>query len=288
MSLIIRSLLPALILLSSSINLSAQVQIDTLSWEIETLDGNSFIGKLIEQDKDKILLETEIYGRINIPRKSIKDMVQIQPEEMVGDEYFFKNPHASRYFFAPNGYGLEKRKGYYENTWILFNQVSYGFNDYFTVGAGVMPLFLFGGTPTPVWITPKVQFPLVKDKWNIGTGILLAAIVPEEGVAGIPYFVNTFGSRDHNLTIGIGYGFTGDGWAEMPIFNLSGITRLSKKTFFMTENYYLNIDGQSVGLISLGGRTVQKRLAVSYGLVIPIADLGFFLAIPWLGINIPF
>ncbi len=215
-------------------------------------------------------------------------MVQIMPEEMIEGEYFFKNPHASRYFFGPNGYGLEKGKGYYENTWVFFNQVSYGFNDYFTLGVGVMPLFLFGGAPTPVWITPKVQFPVVEDKLNIGAGVLAVAILPEEGMAAVPYGVITYGSRDNNITLGVGYGFSENGWAEIPTFSLSGMKRLSKKTYFMTENYYLNIDGESIGLISLGARTVQKKLAISYGLIFPIADIGSFIAIPWLGINVPF
>ena len=83
---IIRSFLLLFLISAATINLSAQVQLDTLLWEIETLDGNSFIGKLIEQDQEKVLLETETYGRIRIPRASIRDMVQIQPEEIIGDE----------------------------------------------------------------------------------------------------------------------------------------------------------------------------------------------------------
>ena len=154
------------------------------------------------------------------------------------------------------------------------------------MGVGIVPLFLFAGAPTPVWITPKVQFPVVKDKLNMGGGILLAAIISEEGYIGLPYFVSTFGSRVRNLTIGGGYLMTeGDNRAA---FTLSGITRVSRKTFLMTENYLLPGEQESVVIISLGGRTVQKRLAISYGLVFPIADIGEFIAIPWLGINVPF
>ena len=58
--------------------------------------------------------------------------------------------------------------------------------------------------------------------------------------------------------------------------------------YLLTENYYLNIDGEGIGIISLGGRTVQKRLSITYGLILPIADIGAFVAIPWLGIHVPF
>jgi hypothetical protein len=71
---------------------------------------------------------------------------------------------------------------------------------------------------------------------------------------------------------------------------LSGMTRVGKKTYLITENYYLSVgEGQSIGIIMLGGRSVQKRLAIDYGLVLPVGtDLGEFLAIPWLSITLPF
>ena len=192
------------------------------------------------------------------------------------------------YFFVPNGYGLKKGEGYYQNTWILFNQLSYGLHDYFSLGVGMLPLFLFAGAPTPLWITPKVQFPVVEDKVNMGAGLLAATIIPEGGVIGITYGVVSLGSRDHNLSAGLGWGFSDGGWADVPTFSLSGMTRISVKTFLMTENYFINTGGDNIGIISLGGRTVQRRLAVDYGLIFPLADIGEFIAIPWLGITVPF
>jgi hypothetical protein len=56
----------------------------------------------------------------------------------------------------------------------------------------------------------------------------------------------------------------------------------------MTENYFINTGGENFGIISLGGRTVQRRLAVDWGLIFPLADIGEFIAVPWLGITVPF
>ncbi|MEZ5070324.1 MAG: hypothetical protein R2751_04985 [Bacteroidales bacterium] len=42
--------------------------------------------------------------------------ILLQSNDLVEGEYWFSNPHATRYFFGTNGYGLEKGEGYYQNT----------------------------------------------------------------------------------------------------------------------------------------------------------------------------
>jgi len=261
------------------------------TWVIETEDGNEFTGEILSEDQEALMLRTITYGDIRIPANQIRSKILLQPENFVEGEYWFSNPHATRYFFGTNGYGLRKGEGYYQNTWILFNQVNYGFTDNFSMGAGIVPLFLFAGAPTPVFITPKATLPLVKDKLNVGLGGLFALVLGEGLSFGLPYGTLSIGGRDHNLAIGAGWGFSNDGgWAERPTVMLSGMTRVGEKGYLLTENYYLGFEGgNSIGIISFGGRSVQKRLAIDYGLVLPVgADIGSFIAIPWLGITVPF
>ena len=159
------------------------------------------------------------------------------------------------------------------------------------MGVGIVPLFLFAGAPTPVFITPKVTMPLVKEKFNLGLGGLFATVLGEGPSFGLAYGTLSIGSRDHNLAIGAGWGFSNDGgWTERPAIMLSGMTRVGKKGYLLTENYYLGFGGESsIGIISFGGRSVQKRLAIDYGLILPVGtDIGSFVGIPWLGITIPF
>jgi hypothetical protein len=261
------------------------------TWVIETLDGNEFTGEILSEDQGALMLRTITYGDIRIPLNLIRSRILLQPGNFVEGKYWFSNPHATRYFFGTNGYGLKQGEGYYQNTWILFNQVNYGFTDNFSMGAGIVPLFLFAGAPTPVFITPKATLPLVKEKLNVGIGGLFAVVLGEGLSFGLPYGTLSIGGRDHNLAIGTGWGFSNDGgWAERPTIMLSGMTRVGGKGYLLTENYYLGFGGRSsIGIISFGGRSVQKRLAIDYGLILPVgADIGSFIAIPWLGITVPF
>jgi hypothetical protein len=135
---------------------------------------------------------------------------------------------------------------------------------------------------------------VVRDKFNLGAGLLFAHVLGDGSSFGIAYGASTFGTRESNLTLGAGWGFSAYDsnwdWSDRVTLMLSGMTRVGKKTYLITENYYLSVgEGESIGIIMLGGRSVQKRLAVDYGLVLPLGtDLGEFLAIPWLSITLPF
>ncbi len=66
-----------------------------------------------------------------------------------------------------------------------------GVTNYFSIGAGIVPVFLFGGGATPVWITPKFSIPVVKDKFNVGAGALVGTVLGASGTGfGLLYGLN--------------------------------------------------------------------------------------------------
>jgi len=256
---------------------------------IETIGGNQYIGIILEENLSIVKIKTDELGEITLNRNIIKKIEPIERKQMIGNEYWFENPQATRYFWAPNGYGLRKGEGYYQNVWLFFNQFAFGLTDNLSLGAGIVPAFLFAGAPTPVWLTPKFSIPVVKDKFNIGAGALLGTVIgAEDANFGILYGIATFGSRDKNLSIGLGYGYAGGEMAKAPAINVNAMIRISKGSYFMTENYYIPRD-LAIALISLGGRSMVRNVGLDYGLFIPIvSNMSTFVAIPWLGITVPF
>lgn len=270
-------------------SVKSQTTNDTTLVNIETVDGNEFIGQIVSEDSLKIVVKTEKLGEISIFRSDIKRQEILEVQQIKEGKYWFPNPQSTRYLWSPNGYGLKQGEGYYQNIWVLWNQFAYGLSDNFSIGGGIIPLFLFGGTPTPVFITAKFSIPVVENKFNIGAGAIAGTILGEEETGfGILYGLSTFGTPDNNVTVGMGYGFAGGEWASSPMININGMFRVSSRGYFITENYYINAGGENVVLITLGGRSIIKKAALDYGLVIPIADIGQFVAIPWLGFTVPF
>ncbi|MBE0638158.1 MAG: hypothetical protein IH598_06550 [Bacteroidales bacterium] len=216
-------------------------------------------------------------------------MELIIPTKMKEGQYWFDNPQATRYFFSPNGYGLKAGEGYYQNVWVLFNSFAVGVTDNISIGAGMVPLFFFGES-TPMWITPKFSIPVKSDKFNLGGGALIGTVLGEENAGfGIVYGLVTSGSKDNNVTFGMGYGYAGGDWAQSPMLNFNGMFRTGARGYFITENYFINGADANVLLISLGGRQIIKNAGLDYGLLLPFSsEMDQFIAIPWLGITLPF
>ena len=267
---------------------SSPISKEDATWRIVTNDGFDFVGKIINKDNQVIELETIKFGTIKIQRLSIKNMNIVTEEQMVGGDVWFENPQGTRYFYSPNGYGLKKGEGYYQNIWVLVNQVSVGITDYITMGVGTVPVFLFGEPILPLWITPKVSIPIVKDKFNVGAGALLFSLIGEDETFGLVYGVATYGDRNTNVNVGVGYAFTEDGWAKKPTITISTMLRTGKKGYFISENFIINDGNETIVLLSFGGRTVWPRMSLDYGLVIPVNVGAGLIAIPWLGFVIPF
>ena len=137
---------------------------------------------------------------------------------------------------------------------------------------------------------PKIFNTHIKEKINLGGGALLGIVVGEEGIPfGITFATATFGPHDKNFTFGLGYAFAGGSPASAPLINIGGLIRVSRNSYLMTENYIFTGSGTTTGISILGGRSMINKSAIDYGLAFPVVqDLGGFVAIPWLGLTIPF
>jgi hypothetical protein len=265
---------------------SAQEKSDRVV-RVTTTDGNILMGTLIQENDQHIILSVEGIGEVTIERNRISSIQVIDPERIRDGQYWFVNPQGTRYFFAPNAIGLKKGAGYYQNTWIFFNNVNYGVTDNFSIGAGTVPVFLLGVSAVPIWVLPKVSIPVTSENIHVAAGALLGGVIGEDGGGfGLAYGNATFGNRDKNITVGIGYGYGGDEWSDTPLVNISGLYRSGRKFQWLAEIYFLpGIEGSGVGL--LGARWAPENFAVDFGLGRPLSDSGF-IGLPWLGVTIPF
>ena len=259
-------------------------------YRIEMNDGNAFIGKIVEIDAEKVILNTEAVGKITLHRKYIKKIERINSLEGAKKKDGDLLLHSTRYLFTSSAYGMEKGEAYYQNILVFYNQFNIGITDQFSVAAGIIPFFLLAGSPTPIWITPKYAFPLVKDKINLSVGVMFGDVLFDDNGLGIlPHIAISYGPREKNISFGVGYFLAEGQVVPYPIIDISGIIRVSRKTFLMMENH-LTSDGSFVaGIAILGAKSMLSNSALSYGLGIPFSsDYMEFIGIPWIGLTIPF
>lgn len=278
------------VMLFLSFQFIAAQDVDQEHVKVEMQNGSVYIGVVVSEDDTTLVLRTEDIGEIRIDKSNIKHRNSIDPDKIENGEAWFENPNSTRYLFATNGLGLKKGEGYYQNTWIFFNNVNYGVTQNFSLGGGLIPTFLFGTTAVPIWVMPKASIPLVKDNLHAAVGGLFGGVVGdgESFGLGLAYGVLTYGNTDNNLTFGMGYGYADGTWADIPIFTLSGMYRIKEKLYLISENYFVVADGESVGMLSGALRWSPDNFAVDFGLIRP-TDIGLdFIGVPWLGVSIPF
>lgn len=286
---------------------------ETANFHVETNDGNDYIGTKISEDKDVVKMNTAKLGDITIKKSDIKKMEDIAADRVKEGDFLFDNPNSTRYLFAPSAYALKKGEGYYQNTWVFFNQVSFGFTDKFTLGLGTMPLFLFNKDAakfSPFWITPKYTFGSQEKKINFAVGgiyfffpFLDKKALGSTLSTGILYGTGTFGNRDKNISVGLGWGFarasgltTGTGtngtntvFGKRPTLNISGMYRFSKRSYVVSENWFVSTGGDATAIFSAAYRYAGKNVSIDLGLLTTGSSVDTGLPfIPWLGVVLPF
>lgn len=77
---------------------SAQNQQDSTKTRVETIDGNEFIGIVLEKNTDFIRLKTDNLGDITIKMTDVKRVSEIGPVLSKDGVFWLDNPQATRYF----------------------------------------------------------------------------------------------------------------------------------------------------------------------------------------------
>lgn len=250
--------------------------------KIELTNGEEVYGYIKEQTIEKLTIETK-EGEIRIiPLKLIESWERVVDRKGKHHSRSY-NVQSSSYFISGNALGIKKGEGYYRNGWVLFNEASYGITDFFSIRGGLIPIIFFGESNMPYWINPKVNLPLIENKIHLGAGLLIGGITDMQspGLSGLGYGNVTIGNRDNNFTLTGGVAFSEGSTQRLPAIGLSGMFRMSRSFYLITENYII----EGFGFFSLGGRSIWSGLSLDYGLFVPVeAEIPF----PWLGIMIPF
>lgn len=297
-------ILATIILLGFSAHSIAQksewktMRFDSLDYyRLELKDGTEMIGNVIGQDSLNVYLKTKYIPRIEVSYESIAKIEIIAKENIQGGSYWFRNPHTTRYFFAPSAFNLKKGEGYYQNTYLFLNSFNVGVTDHFSIGGGFEIISLFGslssGEFSPIFfITPKLSFEATKN-FRYGFGVFYVNIPDlfEEGRegAGITYAMGTYGNENRNITIGSGLSFTDSGFDRRPIFTVCGLSRFSNRTAFVTENWILYDGTKTTGIYSYGFRFFGSKMAVDLGFI-NNSDIskGIFIGIPYVDFTVKF
>lgn len=256
---------------------SVQAQIDPNTVpEVGTMvritmtDGSVYLGEIISQETGIIRLKTANLGTLQVPTINIKRLEDLTGEKMRKGQYWFENPSYNRYFLGQSAQPLRKGEGYYQNIWVFFNAAHYGITKNISVGGGFEFLSTFGAQTPIFFLAAKAGFPFGQ-RSSAGATIRYLNIADiggdddvETDLAGGIFLGTaqyTYGTSDHNLTAGIGYGVAGKEAGDRPVFMISGQTRPGRRFGLLTENYIIPVDNGIEAIFIYGMRFMGERIS---------------------------
>lgn len=235
---------------------------------IITLNDNSEIrGTLLNEDDNKIVIQSDQLGLITFQKSEIKNIVRLN------EKGWSPNPHPTKYFLGQSAFSLKKGDGYYQNIMAVFNSVQYGFNDRLSGGIGVELITLTAGNPI-LYANLKYAMPIA-DKFRMAVSGNYITLV-DEGSIGFMSGLATYGNMEHNLTVGAGYGIAGGELSSDAVITVNGMTRIAKRFSLITENYILPGNGEAVN--TFGIRLINKKNTMDFLLLegrFPLVDFVF-------------
>ncbi len=278
-------------------NVIVNLEIDTLNEVLINLkDGENIKGYFVSLSKNELQIKNEFLGTVSIQLYNILRIKKIYYNEVVEnkiDKYNLKNPnkldiisfggnndskfepqfYSHKYYVSNNYYGLKKKEFIYQNLWYLYNGVDYGLNDNFSIGGGALMMFVSG------FVNIHLRSQMELNKY-IKLGLTYNVFFANEfgsnsGVKtfGVLMGGATIGSEFNNITFSLGKGnFKNNdpfGTSNPDLnnygFSISGILKINKATYLITDNFLMNKYEEKY--FSIGFRFLGKNTSIDLGLM---------------------
>ena len=263
-------ILSLVFLLSSSGN--AQVKTDTSgnvgnNVIIILHDKSEIKGELVSDDDTEIKIRSNTPNMLTFQKKEVKQIIYLGKRDRI------PNPNPTGYFISQSAFNLNKGEGYYQNIYGFINVVGYGITDRFSAIVGTEIITLFYVFAPILFTNLKYGFPIAKNLQVAASFSYLndiGSLDDELEFASLSALL-TYGNQEHNITLGTGYYAINGEIDNAELLTISGMTRLTRRLAFITENYLLPED--NVAITSGGLRYIARRITVGL-LIFPV--LGVF------------
>ncbi|MDE0470803.1 MAG: hypothetical protein OXH57_02585 [Ekhidna sp.] len=219
-------------------------------------DKSEIKGELVSDGEEEIVVKSETLSMLTLQKTEVKQIIYLESKDRL------PNPNPTKYFIGQSAFNLSKGEGYYQNIYGFINIVEYGITDRFSAIAGteiLTLLYVFA----PIFFTNlKYGVPIAKNLRGAASFSYLndtGSLDDELEFASLNALL-TYGNVEHNITFGTGYYAIGGEIDNTELLIISGMTRLTRRLAFITENYLLPED--DIAVRSAGLRYIAKKVTV--------------------------
>ncbi len=261
--------------------------------EIITYDGNEFIGEIVSENEQEIVIKTLSGITLTIPKFSILKRNEFQGKVVEG-KIWRADPNKSMYMFAPSAFPIEDKKSYCRDFCLFFPSYNRGFGNTVSVQIGAFWFPGIGLGNTPLVGSIKMSLPSFSIFQFAGGMMYVRLPSFDDGSSstgmGFTFVTGTIGDNFTHASASLGWGYIqheGD-WEFMndPILVLAGNYRNSDSFAFIYEGWFFP-KGEIKNQPMMGSlRFLGKRFSFDFGglffldmegLPFPIINFAYYL-----------
>lgn len=265
-------------------------------YQITLNDGSMVSGKLLSITDTEVVIESGSMGEVRLQKANIKSMTEVLAINDKKTGIWFENPNPSKYLLGSSAIPMEKKTGYYQNTWIFFNSISYAFTNNISVSGGfeIFSLMAGGDGVYAFYINPKASFKVANNFYAGGTILYANTIKTAADFGGLATFNGfaTYGNKNNNITGGLGWGWADGDFSSKPLITISGMARVSRRIALVSENWIIpevGDGGNYYGILSYGIRFLGEKTSIDLAFINnPDIASEIVIGIPWLDFVINF
>lgn len=261
---------------------------DTEIIEVKMKGGEVFIGKLKKLGADSLILDHKTLGRLALPRVDIKKSVNLDNKGVFKEEGWKKEKYQGKYLALPTAMPIGEGNSYYSNYSLFINTFSFGLSENISITTGFETVSIFAGQFPVLFVNPKISIPAGENVYlGVGTSVFFGTFDSQAGLGVLTYANTTIGSSSKNVTAGLGFAFSSDEDAEVPLVYQFGFTLpLGKRINLISEAV---LDSSFDGAINFGIRIITKGNTIfDIGLFRPTEfDNIEIIGVPLLSLSIP-
>ena len=233
---------------------------------ITTMNGGIFVGPIITDNAQVLVVKTNDRGEVSIPKYQVKSMKELEEGQLNKDGEYVSDPlFATRYFITTNSFPMKKGDNY--TSLNLFGpEFHFGVGDKF--GIGVMTSWL----GVPIIGTVKYSINLGETA-NLGIGALVGtgSWASPEFFGALPFGTLTFGTRKSNINFSGGYGVVafGNDPESQALFSIAGAIGNGGKVSFVFDSFILPITQTQSTFNPNTGNVTRSTYKAIFALIIP-------------------
>ncbi|PKL83788.1 MAG: hypothetical protein CVV24_03040 [Ignavibacteriae bacterium HGW-Ignavibacteriae-3] len=269
------------------------------------IDQTEYVGKIESSESNFLNIITRENQKVRIAKEKIKEVVKYEDSDLsrrekeaiemkgaVKDSITHKeytDANLNRMIIFPTARPMKPGQGYIQLNELFFPYAAIGIGKFLTLGGGISIVPTF--QKQVIYFSPKVT-PLHSENLDLAAGVFYMTMTDfsnigfKDGV-GIAYSMTTLGDPNKNISIGFGWGFSGDNFSKKPVLILGGDIKIGRNLKLLAETWTPLGTNFMLGMV--GFRVIGKYVSGDAVIIRPFSShSGGSSIVPWFSLTYNF